>query len=369
MRVSMPAAKRLASARVRPLTLLQAAAAVVVLRRLARGRSRRPPLRLGEATTAGPKISAVVPARDEEHRLGPCLDGLMADSDLREVIVVDDDSRDATAELAAARGASVLRGEALPPGWAGKAWALEQGLGAARGDLVLFLDADARPRPGLGRALAAALADADLLSAGPRFVSRSAGERLLHPALLATLVYRFGPTDVEGFEPALANGQCLLVRRERLLEAGGWASVRGHLTEDVALARHLVAQGRRIAFVDASDLLEVEMYGGALETWRGWGRSIAIADVTPPVTRALDAATVWLCQALPLLRVAARRAGPVDWVLLAVRLALQAGLARSYCPRGPTFWLAPMVDAGAALRLSWSALRPSRSWRGRSYGA
>jgi dolichol-phosphate mannosyltransferase len=356
-----------------PLTLLQAATAVVVLGRLARGRTRRPPLRLGAAAPAGPKISVVVPARDEERRLGRCLEGLMADGDLREVIVVDDESRDGTAELAAARGASVLRGEPLPPGWAGKAWALEQGLGAARGDIVLFLDADARPRPGLSRTLAAALADADLLSAGPRFVSRSAGERLLHPALLATLVYRFGPADVEGFEPAparaLANGQCLLVRRERLLEAGGWASVRGHLTEDVALARHFVAQGRRIAFVDASDLLEVEMYGGALNTWRGWGRSIAMADVTPPSMRAFDAATVWLCQALPLLRVAARRAGPIDWVLLAVRLALQVGLARSYRPRGPAFWLAPMVDAGAALRLSWSALRPSRSWRGRSYPA
>jgi dolichol-phosphate mannosyltransferase len=330
-------------------------------------------LRPGEAAPPAPTVSAVVPARDEERRLGPCLDGLTADGDLAEVIVVDDESRDGTAELAAARGASVLRGEALPPGWAGKAWALEQGLGAARGELVLFLDADARPRPGLARALAAALGDADLLSAGPRFVSRSAGERLLHPALLATLVYRFGPADVEGFEPpagrALANGQCLLVRREALLDAGGWASVRRHLTEDVALARHFVAEGRRIAFADAADALEVETYGSARATWSGWGRSIAMADVTPPATRALDAATVWLCQALPLLRLVARRAGPLDWVLLAVRLALQAGLARSYRPRGPAFWLAPAADAAAALRLSWSALRPSRSWRGRSYPA
>jgi dolichol-phosphate mannosyltransferase len=357
---------------VRAFTVLQGAAAAVVAGRLARGRARRPPLRPGEAPPPV-AISAVVPARDEERRLGPCLDGLMADGDLDEVIVVDDESRDGTAELAAARGASVLEGEALPPGWAGKAWALEQGLGAARNELVLFLDADARPRPGLARALAVALGDADLLSAGPRFVSRSAGERLLHPALLATLVYRFGPSDVEGFEPsparALANGQCLLVRRETLLDAGGWASVRRHLTEDVALARHLVAQDRRIAFVDASELLEVEVYEGVRETWVGWGRSIAMADVTAPAVRALDAATVWLCQALPLVRVAARRAAPLDWLLLAVRLALQAGLARSYRPRGPAFWLAPAADAAAAARLSWSALRPSRSWRGRSYPA
>jgi dolichol-phosphate mannosyltransferase len=358
---------------VRALTAAQGAAAALVLARLARGRGRRPPLRPGEAPPPELTISAVVPARDEAHRLAPCLDGLTADGDLDEVIVVDDESRDGTAELAAARAVTVLKGEALPPGWAGKAWALEQGLGAARGELVLFVDADTRPRPGLARALADALEEADLLSAGPSFFSPSAGERLLHPALLATLVYRFGPTDVDGFEPppgrALANGQCLLVRRDALLDAGGWASVRSHLTEDVALARHFVSQRRRIAFVDASELLEVEMYGGARATWVGWGRSIALADVTPPAARAVDASTVWLCQALPLLRVAARRAGPLDWLLLAVRLALHAALARSYRPRGPAFWLAPVADGAAALRLSWSALRPSRSWRGRSYSA
>ena len=315
----------------------------------------------------------VVPARDEERRLPGCLEPLARDPDLLEVIVVDDESTDRTVDVAAALGARVVRGDRLPPGWAGKAWALEQGLRAAGGELVLFLDADARPRPGLARALAAALGDADLLSAGPRFLCRSAVERLLHPALLATLVYRFGPTDVDGFQPrasrATANGQCVLVRREALLAAGGWASVRSHLTEDMALARELRGRGRRIGFVDAADLLEVEMYESAADTWTGWGRSIAMADVTAPRQQAVDVACVWLCQAAPLLRVAAGRSGPLDWLLLAVRLALHAGLARSYRPRGPAFWLAPLADGPAALRLTWSALRPSRSWRGRSYRA
>jgi len=78
-------------------------------------------------------------------------------------------------------------------------------------------------------------------------------------------------------------------------------------------------------------------------------------------------ATVWLCQAAPLVRVLLRRAAPLDWLLLSIRLALHAALARSYARRGAPFWLAPLADVPAALRLSWSALRPSRSWRGRTY--
>jgi dolichol-phosphate mannosyltransferase len=359
--------------RLAPFRLLQAAAAGLVLRRLARGRRRRPPLQVERALAPGPGISVVVPARDEERRLPGCLAALSGDPDLLEVLVVDDESSDRTADVAESYGARVLRGDALPPGWAGKAWALEQGLRAARGELVLFLDADARPRPSLARALGGALGHADLISAGPRFVCRSTGERLLHPALLATLVYRFGPADVEGFQPrpsrAVANGQCVLARREALLAAGGWASVRSHLTEDIALARELRAHGCRVRFVDASELLEVEMYGSLGETWTGWGRSIALADVTAAPQQAVDLACVWLCQAAPLLRVVVRRAAPLDWPLLAIRLALHAALARSYRPRGPGFWLSPLADGPAAVRLTWSALRPSRSWRGRSYPA
>jgi len=305
--------------------------------------------------------------------LAGCLAALVEDPDLLEVLVVDDESSDATAAVARTYGARVLEGLPLPAGWVGKAWALEQGLAAARGELVLFLDADARPRPGLARALAATAREIDLLSAGPRFICESAGERLLHPSLLATLVYRFGPADAEGYQPrpsrAVANGQCLLAARERLLRAGGFARVRGHLTEDVALARALREDGASIGFVDATAMLDVRMYESLRETWSGWGRSLAMADATGAGQLAADLACVWLCQAAPLIRVALRRAASLDWALLAVRLALHTALARSYRPRGAAFWLAPLADPAAAVRLTVSALRPSREWRGRSYPA
>ena len=348
------------------------AATGLLLARLGRGRRRRRPLAAGGPPPSVP-VSVVVPARDEEARLAGCLEPLRADPDLHELIVVDDESTDATAAVAEAHGARVVRGRPLPAGWAGKAWALDQGLRSAQGELVLFLDADTRPRAGLARALAAARDDELLLSAGPRFVCRSALERLLHPALLATLVYRFGPADAEGHQPAparaLANGQCMLVARGGLLAEGGFEPVRGRLTEDMALARVLRERARRIGFVDATELLDVEMYEGALETWTGWGRSLAVADAGDAGRLALDVATVWTCQALPAVRALVGRATALDWLLIAVRLSLHAALARSYAPRGAAFWLAPLADVPAALRLTWSALRPSRSWRGRTYPA
>jgi dolichol-phosphate mannosyltransferase len=349
----------------------QAVAAAAVLVRLARGRARRPPLGAAAPPPAG-SVSVIVPARDEERRLGPCLRRLRDDADVGELIVVDDCSTDGTAALARSAGARVVAGSPPPEGWAGKPWALEQGARAASGEWLVFLDADTRPRPGLVRALiAVAAAEADLVSAGPRFRCEGVLERLLHPAMAATIPYRAGPQDVRGRQPsprrAIVNGQCLAIRRTTLVAAGGWARVRGHLTEDVALARALRRDGRRIAFVDAADLLEVRMYESARETWTGWGRSLMGVDVNPPHRLAEDLATLWLTMALPLPRLILRRGTPLDGLLVAVRLGVVIALARCYRPRGAPFWLSPLADLPAVLRLTASVVRPTRSWRGRSY--
>ena len=352
------------------LTVAQAVATAAVLARLARGRRRRPPLQ-PQGAPDGVTISVVVPARDEADRIGPCLDGLAGDPAVAEVLVVDDGSTDGTAAVARARGARVIRAPEPPPGWVGKPWALQQGLEAATGDVVVSLDADTRPRRGLAGALAAALAGADLVSAGARFACDTAGERLLHPAMLATLVYRFGPPDAAGPPPPparlLVNGQCTAVRRADLLAAGGYAHAAGHLTDDAAFARGLAARGRRVTFHDAGDLLEVDMHASAAEVWREWGRSLALPDVTAPGRQAADLATVWLTLGLPPLRLLARRATRLDLALLVLRGLMTAGLARAYRRRGTAYWLSPLADPAAAVRLTLSAVRPARRWRGRTY--
>jgi dolichol-phosphate mannosyltransferase len=359
------------------LRAMQAAAAAAVLARLARGRDRLPPL-----ATAVPRrsVSVVVPARDEEGRIAPCLDALREDPGVAEVIVVDDRSSDGTAALARALGARVVEGTELPAGWVGKPWALQQGLEAATGEVVVSLDADARPRRGLAGALDAALADADWVTCGPRFVCDTAGERWLHPSMLAGLVYRFGPSDVPRPGRVVANGQCTAAVRERLLAAGGYRFSAGHMTDDAAQARGLAREGWRVAFRDASGLLEVKMHDSARELWREWGRSLALPGIEPRAWQAADVAIVWLTMALPVLRLATRRAPdaalpvlllarlrPLDLALLALRFALLFGLRGSYARRGAAFWLSPLADPATAACLTLAVLRPRREWRGRTY--
>jgi len=132
-------------------------------------------------------------------------------------------------------------------------------------------------------------------------------------------------------------------------------------------AAALVARGWRFAFRDAGDLIEVKMHDSAREAWREWGRSLSLSDVEAPAWRVADLAVIWLAFALPVLRALRGRPGPLDLVLLAVRGALTREMRISYVRRGPAFWLSPLADPLVAIRLTWSTLRPTRTWRGRTY--
>jgi dolichol-phosphate mannosyltransferase len=363
--------------------LARLAAAAVAMERLARGRRRLAPLaapapadgadgsRREGTVDDSATISVVIPARDEVARLGPLLAALAA-SGAGEVIVVDDESTDGTAELAESAGATVVRGAPLPLGWVGKPWALQQGLVAAGGEWVVTLDADTVPGPWLLDALVErAEGDGwDLLTVGARFRCDDRWQQALHPAMLTTLVYRFGPPGVATLpEPSrvLANGQCTIFRRDALLAAGGFTAAAGHLTDDAALARHLAGQGWRVGFLDGADAIDVRMYDSAAEAWRCWGRSLPMVDVTSRRWLAADLVVVWLAQALPLVRVLTGRADRLDALLLLLRAGTLLGTRRTYAAPGWAYWASPLLDVAAAARLTQAALRPERTWRGRTY--
>jgi len=349
-------------------------AAVTALRRLAGARRRLAPLApAGAGAATSSTITVVVPARDEEHRIRPLLEVLRRAPGVHEVLVVDDESTDATAAVARELGATVVRGRPLPPWWAGKAWALQQGLERATGDWVVALDADTRPSPLLPLALVSrAERDGwDLVSVGGRFECPTRGAAWLHPAMLTTLVYRFGPSGRDaGDAPgrALANGQCLAARRADLVAAGGLAAVGHQVVEDVALARHLATGGRRVAMLDGASLLTTRMFDDLRSTWRGWGRSLALPGVEPFARQIGGLVVVALAQAAPTVRLLARRADAVDLVLLAARAGTLVGTAGAYERRRPAYWSSPLADvvALAALGLG-TARRRGHRWRGRRY--
>ena len=376
------------------LAALQGVALLVLLVRLLPGRRRRPPVApRPNASAADGDVTVVVAALDEAARIQPCLDGLIAQGTVvREILVVDSGSTDGTPDLVRAAAArdprvTLLRDPPLPSGWVGKVWALQHGLAQARGEWVLGVDADTVPQPGcVGGALAAARElEFEVVSFAPRFRITSAAERWLQPALLVTLVYRFGATGMK-VDPdrVMANGQCFLARRDVLEAHGGYSAARASFADDVTLARALARAGRRVGFLDGSRLYDVRSYTSAREAWREWGRSLDLKDASTRARQWSDVIFLLLAQGTPLvvllglvLRWLAGLPLPTGgrWLLatssalVAVRVLLQFALARSYATRGVPFWISPTADPLAALRILLSTLRRPTRWRSRVYRA
>lgn len=226
---------------------------------------------------AWPRVSLLVPARNEAHNLRRTLPTLLAQG-AHEVIVLDDHSSDETPLLAARLGARVLSGAPLPPGWLGKTWACQQLSEAATGDVLIFTDADVLWQPGALDAVVEALlrSRADLLTVWPRQETRSAGERLIVPlnddVLLSLLP---APLIRLPFASAAAgNGQLMAFWRAPYERLGGHALVRGEVLEDVTLAVKLKTRGGRLAIALGGDLVSVRMYRGYAEAVQGFAKGL-----------------------------------------------------------------------------------------------
>jgi dolichol-phosphate mannosyltransferase len=218
----------------------------------------------------------------------------------------------------------------------------------------------------------------DLVSFAPSFADQSPGERFLQPALLATLVYRFGaPSSRPVDGRILANGQCFLARRSVLLGHGGYEAARASFADDVALASHYARAGVRCGFLDGRHLYRVRAYRSASEMWREWGRSVDLSDTVSTPRRWADIAYLALVQAAPPPTLAAIAFGAIsqpsallvslNGFLLAIRLAVHVALAPSYERRGLTWWVAWLADPAAVFRIVQSALFRPVQWRGRRY--
>lgn len=241
---------------------------------------------LSPMTSGHPRVSIIIPARDEAHNIGRCVrSALQADYPDFEVIVVDDHSTDGTAARAeeAARGDArirVIANEPLPAGWFGKQWACTTGARRATGDLLLFADADtAHATDLLPRLVAAQRAmDADLISVAGRQELGTFWERLVQPQVFALLFIRFGGTEGvnEAKRPSdvIANGQCLMVRRSAYDAIGGHAAVRHTVVDDLRLAQVMHAAGRRVRLVLGIDQLSTRMYTSLRELVAGWGKNV-----------------------------------------------------------------------------------------------
>lgn len=384
--------------------LIQATAAARVAARL---------LRSGRGTRiehspidpdAEPRISLVIPVLNERHRLSPCLEAAISLGPVvAEILVVDGGSTDGTQDLIGTFGGRdprvrLLDASPVPGTWNGKAWGLQVGFerSAAALPWLLFLDADVRPRPRLAASLLAHADTAALDAFSVATLQDVAGpiDALLHPSMLATLVYRFGsPGRVfERAREVQANGQCFMARREALRAIGGFAVTRTSRCEDITIARSLVVAGRRVGFYEAGDLIGVSMYRDWRELWHGWPRSLPMRDQFTRVASLIGLCEVTLVQAAPLPLCAllalarspahgdrareatGRRPHPatrrysllLQILLMLVRIGILVGTRRAYCRPRWTYWISPLLDVPVTCRLWASVVQRKQVWRGRT---
>lgn len=382
------------------LLLVQLPAIAILLSRLLQGPGRRSPL-LPQPSTPDllGSVSIIVPTLNEAARISPCLEGLSRQGyEVREVIVVDSRSQDGTVDLVKAAQARdprfrLVTDDPLPPGWVGRPWALHTGFlhSSESSEWILGIDADTHPQPGLAASLiqTANQGGYDLVSLAPQFILKDLGEFWLQPALLMTLVYRFGPAggSAEGSERVMANGQCFLCRRSLLSQLDGYTSARSSFCDDVTLARNAAKQGASVGFLDGANLLKVRMYEGMAETWTEWGRSLDLKDASSVAQKWGDLWFLASVQGLPLIATLGflvclglgYGSLPV-WIALGVnsalvlmRFALQWAIAPSYdfsqAKATWTFWFSLLADPFAVYRIFLSSIQTPTQWRGRQYGS
>jgi glycosyltransferase involved in cell wall biosynthesis len=325
-----------------------------------------------------PEVSVIVPARNEEASLGHCLESLVSQSGVDfEIIVVNDQSTDRTEAIAASfDGVRVIEAGPLPQGWTGKNNAVACGARQARGEWLLFTDADTVHLPGsLARALAEAKDhQAEMLSYSPEQIAVTFWEMAILPVVFAELARQYPPSKVS--DPAspiaAANGQFILIRRETYDAIGGHAAVAGDILEDVALAKRVKSAGRNIRFRYAADAVRTRMYRSFAQLREGWTKNLALLFPSPDVL-ALKTFLMWL---LPWLLVAAKLANLLSdpgWnvVFTLCFLFLFLKILRANFGAGKTviaiLFGMPMF-VYLLLRSARIHAKGTVAWKGRSYG-
>jgi glycosyltransferase involved in cell wall biosynthesis len=328
-----------------------------------------------------PFVSVVIPARDEARVIEQTVRAFLAQTYPNlEVIVVNDRSTDGTGEIL--RGLfddrlTIIDGDEPPPGWLGKPWALDQGSRIARGELLLFVDADVVYAPAAIRAAVAhrEIRQTALLSLLPHFEMRGLGENAAMP-MLAMFCFTFMPTWMSNRTRfaalAIGGGTGNLVTRSAYAAGGGHEALRDSVVDDVALARLVRRSGGTTEVVRADELVSLRMYHGLAEVVEGFTKNAFAIYGRNYVFGLLINAGALIFHILPyVLALTGDRIGIVTVVIISVtRLILFRSLRYRL---DNALFLHPLMVAiwiWIFLRSMWlTGIRRQLLWRGRTYDA
>ncbi len=328
-----------------------------------------------------PTISAIVPARNEEATIAAAIESLAAQPEIMEIFAIDDQSTDGTAAQLGRLSSRfpqlhIIHLDALPTGWVGKNYAVSMGAAQAKGDWLLFTDADGVLLPG---SAARALADAEKFRAGlvsysPEQETRTWWERALIPFIYVRLGHKFSFDQVNdpNSPQAAANGQFLMIRREEYQRIGGHASVANEVLEDVALARIAKQAGIRLHFASGHGIMRVRMYRTFRSMWQGWTKNLfpLMGGTSRAVGRELRGIIPWIPLLLLILTPMNLILGGLGAAMVVGRHAAYAAeLRRNRIPMARALYYMPAVVlyAAALLTSEWHYRQGNVTWKGREY--
>jgi cellulose synthase/poly-beta-1,6-N-acetylglucosamine synthase-like glycosyltransferase len=301
-------------------------------------------LPLQQDGTSLPSLSIIVPARDEAQVLPGLLETLLRLEypGPLEVIVVDDNSGDETAQVATSMGVKVVRLEGLPEAWLGKPHACQRGAEAASGEWLLFTDADTHHHPS-SAASAVGFAmrnELDGLSALLKQKSAGAMDALVLACGFAALLAGSGAAR------GLFNGQYILVRRQVFRACGGFEAVRGSVLEDIAFGSRLRQLGHSAPLLRGEALAEVRMYRSLAQLWQGITR-LGSGSLAGSRSAALLTALFTAQAVTPLIYVGLALAGRLAWGIPVAGWLLVALMALPWVQRTGPRWLALLAPFGS----------------------
>lgn len=326
-------------------------------------------------------ITAIVPARNEDPVIEACIESLAAQPEITEILVVNDQSTDRTAEIVEELIVKIpklrlLETSGPPAGWIGKNNACAIGAKEARGVWLLFTDADAQILPG-GVAKALQIAKekgAGLVSFSPDQVMETWYEKALIPFVYCRLSRKFSFEAASGphSKVAAANGQFLMIHREAYDTIGGHASVAGEVLEDVAIAK-LVKENRFFVwFGSGMGAVRVRMYRTFYAMWEGWKKNLYLlmGGTWLSLLRELESVTPWIVLVVLLAGIKFPIALLVGvWLLIFRQMAYGADLRRNQYPLSLILYYMPAVALYVPVLLaSWRAHVKGRvAWKDREY--